>query len=160
MEIENNKELQMKKLTFKKIAVGIFILILVSLTVFFVKKMFDKPKYERASLVKTELYVDPPLEAQGKIVSQLPYTGEGFTVEYVPTSGFYLFRFQGSKVELVIQARDKAFAWIQSHSGLEGTKFCGLKYQFIHQFVENDENQKMIGETFPSCNYTNPGNIN
>ena len=149
----------MKKMTVKKIAIGLVILILVFLVGFLVRKLMDKPKYERVSLVKTELYVDPPLEAQGKIVSQLPYTGEGFTVEYVPASGFYLFRLQGSKVESVTEARDKAFAWVQSHSGLDGTKFCGLKYELIYQYFLPEE-QKKIGQTFPTCDFTNPSNNN
>ena len=118
----------------KKIAIVFGVLMLAILILFLVKKIGEKPKYEQVSLVKTELYIDPPLEAQGKIVSQLPYTGYGFTVEYVPASGFYLFRLKGSNVDAVSLSRDKAIAWIQSHQGLEGDKFCGLKYELIYQY--------------------------
>jgi len=157
--IDTNTNSRISKKTI--LVVGL-VVVLLGIGLFMLFKR-SKPNYERADLVKTELYVDPQLKDLASFVSGLPYQTEGFMIEYYPNSGFYFITLRGKSDQEVNDNKNKASDWIYTHTAFAGAKsFCGLKYQIVlppkPANVEVVDIQKQV--TMPGCEYTNPSNTN
>lgn len=142
----------------KKVVVIVAVLGIVIAGVLLLIFKDNKPKYERVSLVKTQLYVDPDIKDLASFVSELPYETEEFMLEYYPNSGFYFITLRGENDQKVEESKLKADAWIKTHKAFTGNNdFCGLKYQILlpaRPNVEVVDIEKQL--TMPGCNYANP----
>ena len=144
----------MKKFIFNKkvlivLVVGLVLIVLVSL--FLNKKAV---KYETVNLVKTELYVDPEIADQAAFVSQMPYRGSNFEIQYVPQSGYFLINLSQGTVSQIEKSKLDAWDWIRSNKGMDGKKFCGLKYGFNYGY-QPEEVRNQITNFFPGCEDVN-----
>lgn len=144
----SKKQLLILGLVLLAIGVGIFL---------FLRR--NKVNYEQASLVKTELYVDPKVEDLASFVSELPYETEGFMIEYYPNSGFYFITLRGKTDQEVNSNKNSANDWIVSHKAFSvQNSFCGQKYQIVlppkgdNIEVTNLESQL----TMPGCHFAKP----